>query len=82
MTLGIAERLAYGEDPAGQQSTVPITSYTPETGSFSTNAEAIDSLHLLDVRLGAPASVVVLGHVEEPERDHPVLVADVPGVMT
>ena len=43
--------------------------------------EVIDSPRLLGVGLGAPLVVVVLGHVEEPERDDLVLVADVARVV-
>src|SRR5437660_2175004 len=43
--------------------------------------EVIYSLHLLRVRLRAPAVVLVFGHVEQPERDDLVLVADVARVV-
>src|SRR5215208_78663 len=41
----------------------------------------VHALVLLGVGFGAPLAVVVLGHVEQPERDDLVLVADVPGVV-
>src|SRR3954447_17774780 len=43
--------------------------------------QLVDTLVLGRVRVGPPPAVVVLGHVEQPERDDLVLIADVARVV-